>query len=110
MSNLFAQQYTIQKRKDLKNENYDALKAVKRAVEEKDYATIAVKARDIMGTMDKVLDASRKGSAGEKSRAKPEIWEKWDQFSKLPVRGKDVAGALAKAAAAKDEAAVQAQF
>lgn len=61
-----------------------------------------------MRTMDKVLDAFPKGSAGEKSRAKPEIWEKRDQFSKLPVKVEGVAGALAKAAAAKDEAAVQA--
>jgi cytochrome c556 len=109
-SHLFAQEDVMQKRKDLMNGNYDALKAIKKAVEEKDYETVALKARDIMGRMDKVLDVFPKGSTGEKSKAKPEIWEKWDEFSKLPVKVKDVAGALAKAAAAKDEAGVQAQF
>jgi cytochrome c556 len=92
------------------NGSYDALKAVKKAVQEKDYPTVAAKARDIMANMDKVLDTFPKGSVGEKSRAKPEIWDKWDQFSKLPVKVKDVASALAKAAVAKDDAAVQAQF
>jgi cytochrome c556 len=109
-SQLFAQEDILQKRKDLMNGSYDALKAVKKAVEEKDYDTVALKARDIMGRMDKVLDVFPKGSTGEKSKAKPEIWEKWDEFSKLPVKVKDVAGALAKAAAAKDEAGVEAQF
>ncbi len=109
-SPLYAQEDVIKKRRVLMNDNYDALKAVKKAVEEKDYATVAVKARDIMGNMDKVLDVFPKGSTSEKSKAKPEIWEKWEQFSKLPVKVKDVAGALAKAAAAKDEAAVQTQF
>ena len=107
---VFAQEEIFKKRKDLMNANYDALKAVKKAVEEKDYPTIGVKAREIMGYMDHVSEVFPKGIQAEKSRAKPEIWDKWDEFSKLPVKVKDVANALAKAAAAKDEAAVQAQF
>lgn len=90
--------------------NYDALKAIKRAVEQKDYAAVTLKAKDIMSAMDKTLDHFPKGVTGEKSRAKPEIWEKWDEFSKRPLKVKEVAGALAKAAAAKDEAQVQVQF
>lgn len=109
-SMVYAQEDVIKRRKDFMNANYDALKAIKKAVEEKDYATTGIKAREIMGYMDKTLDYFPKGSIGEKSRAKPEIWEKWDEFSNLSVKVKDVASGLAKAAAAKDEAAVQAQF
>ena len=107
---LFAQEDATQKRIAFMRGNYDALKAIKRAAEEKDYATIELKAKDIMGRMDRTLDFFPKGSIGEKSRAKPEIWDRWDEFSKIPVKVKDVANGLAKAAAAKDEAGVQAQF
>lgn len=109
---LFAQDAdaVVKKRKAFMQDNYDKLKAIKGAVEQKDYATIELKAKDIMGNMDKLVDYFPKGSMSEKSRAKPEIWEKWDEFSKLPVKVKDVAGGLAKAASAKDEARVQTQF
>ena len=107
---LFAQEAATKKRIDFMRENWDALKAIKRAAEEKDFATVELKAKDIMGRMDKVLDYFPKGSIGEKSKAKPEIWDKWDEFSKIPLKVKDVANSLAKAAAAKDEAGVQAQF
>jgi cytochrome c556 len=109
-SQLFAQEEIVKKRKDLMNSNYDAFKAIKKAVEEKDYATVAVKAKDIMGNMDRVLAVFPKGSTSEKSKAKPEIWEKQDEFSKIQVKVKNIAGALAKAAAAKDDAEVQAQW
>lgn len=109
-SQLFAQEDVIKKRKGFMNENYDALKAIKKAVEQKDYATIEVKAKEIMGNMDKALDYFPKGSISENSRAKAEIWEKWDEFSKIPGRVRKTAEALAKAVAAKDEAGVQAQF
>ncbi len=109
-SPLFAQEDIYNKRKDFMDADYDDLKAIKRAVEQKDYATVDIKAREIMGSMDKILDYFPKGFESDKSRAKPEIWQRWDEFSKLPTKVKDVAGALAKAAAAKDDAAVQAQF
>lgn len=109
-SQLFAQEDAIKERKSYMNATYDSLKAVKKAVQEKDYATVEVKAKDIMGKMDKYASYFVKGGTSEKSNAKAEIWEKWDEFSKLPVKVKDIAGALAKAAAAKDETEVQAQF
>jgi cytochrome c556 len=107
---LFAQEEIFKKRKDLMNANYDALKAIKKAVEEKDYPTTGVKAREIMGYMDHVPGVFPKGAQAEKSKAKPEIWEKWDEFTKLPLKVKEVAGALATAAAAKDESGVRAQL
>jgi cytochrome c556 len=109
-ANLFAQDDVYQKRKKFMEGNYDDLKAIKKAVEQKDYATVEAKAKDIMGNIDRVVDYFPKGVQSEKSKAKPEIWERWDEFSKLPTKVKDVAGALAKAAAAKDDAGVQAQF
>ncbi len=109
-SPLFAQDDIYSKRKNFMDADYDDLKAIKRAVEQKDYSTVEIKAREIMGSMDELLDYFPKGAQSENSRAKPEIWQKWDQFSKLPAKVKDVAGALAKAAAAKDDAAVQTQF
>jgi cytochrome c556 len=107
---VFAQEDIVKKRKAFMEANYDDLKAIKRAVEQKDYATVELKAKDIMGRMDHLVDYFPKGSITDKSRAKAEIWEKWDEFSKLPVKVKDVADSLAKAAAAKDEARVQSQF
>lgn len=109
-SSLFAQEDVTRKRKTFMRETYDAMKAIKRGVEEKDYTTIELKAKDIMGDMDKLVDYFPKGSISEKSNAKAEIWDKWDEFKKLPVKVKDVANGLAKAAAAKDEAGVQTQF
>lgn len=109
-SSLFAQEDVTNKRKAFMIGTYDALKAIKRGVEQKDYATIELKAKDIMGDMDKLIDYFPKGSISEKSNAKTEIWDKWEEFSKLPVKVKDVANGLAKSAAAKDDAGVQAQF
>ncbi len=109
-SSLFAQEDLYNKRKNFMDADYDDLKAIKKAVEQKDYSTVEMKAREIMGSMDKLPDYFPNGVQSEKSRAKPEIWQRWDEFSKLPVKVKDVAGALAKAAAAKDDTGVQAQF
>lgn len=109
-SDLFAQEEVIKKRKAFMNSLYDSLKAIKKGVAEKDYGTIELKAKDIMENIVKYPDHFPKGSTSEKSRAKSEIWEKWDDFSKRPLKVKDVAGALAGAAAAKDEDEVQRQF
>lgn len=101
-SQLFAQE-VIEKRQKLMKGNSAAAKAIKGAVETKDYATIETKAKDIMGNMDKVLDLFPKGSTSEKSRALPAIWDKWDEFSKNPGKVKKAASDLADAAKAKDE-------
>lgn len=107
-SQLFAQE-VIEKRQKLMKSNSAATKAIKGAVKAKDYATIETKAKDIMGNMDQVLDLFPKGSTSEKSKAKPDIWDKWDEFSKNPGKVKKAAGELAEAAKAKDDAAVGAK-
>ncbi len=106
---LFAQDDVIEKRKSLMKANSAAVKVIAKAVEEKDYATVEIKAKDIVGNMDKVLDLFPKGSISEKSRAHPDIWEKWDEFSKNPGKVRKAAEALSKAAAAKNEAEVNVQ-
>ncbi|HEX9143996.1 MAG TPA: cytochrome c [Candidatus Binatia bacterium] len=106
---LFAQEDAIEKRQKLMKNNGAAAKAIKGGMEQKDYATIETKAKDIGNNMDKVLDLFPKGSTSEKSRALPAIWEKWDEFSKNPAKVKKAANEVAEAAKAKDDAALGAK-
>jgi cytochrome c556 len=103
---LFAQDDVIDKRKSLMKANNADVKAIGKAAEEKDYATVEAKAKEIMGNMDKVVDLFPKGSISEKSRAHPDIWEKTDEFKKNATKVRQAAEALSKAAAAKNEAEV----
>jgi len=109
-SQAFVQADVIKKRRQLMKSNDRARKAIKAAIAEKDFATIESKAKVIVRSMDKVLDLFPKGSTSEKSRAKKEIWERWDEFSERRDEVKAAAAALAKAAAVKDEAQVKVQF
>ena len=108
-SQTFGQADVIKKRKQLMKSNNRQVKTIKKALVKKDFATIESSAKVIVGNMDKVLDLFPKGSTSEKSRAKSEIWEKWVEFSERRGKLKTAAGALAKAAAAKDEAEVEVQ-
>jgi cytochrome c556 len=103
---VFAQ---VDKRQDLMKNNGAATKAIKAAVEAKDYATIETKARDIMGNAEKIVSLFPKGSDKGKTKATPAIWEKSDDFSKAAKNLGKAAGDLASAAKAKDEAAVTAK-
>src|SRR3990167_4276268 len=82
-SQLFAQADVIEKRQKFMKGNSAATKAIKGAAESKDYATIEAKARDLMGNADKIVDLFPKGSTAGKTKAKAEIWEKSDDFSKV---------------------------
>lgn len=90
----------------MENNNDTVVKALVKAVKEKDFAEIQVKVKGIMENMDQLVALFPKGSISEKSRAKPEIWEQWDEFTKLPGTVKKAAQALSDAAKAKDEAEV----
>jgi cytochrome c556 len=106
-SHVFAQEDVIEKRKALMKANNEAIsKSIKTAVEEKDYATIELKAKDIKGGLEKAEALFPKGSTSEKSRAHPDIWEKPDEFKKDFAKAIKAAEALSKAAAAKNEAEV----
>jgi cytochrome c556 len=105
-SQVFAQADVIEKRqKAMKNNSADA-KAIKAAVESKDYATIETKAKDIMGTAEKIPSLFPKGSTKGKTKAKAEIWEKSDDFGKAAKNLEKAASELAAAAKSKDDAAV----
>jgi cytochrome c556 len=102
-------QDVIDKRQKLMESNDNANKAIRAAAKEKDYATLEVKAKEIMDSTGTVLDLFPKGSISETSEAHPDIWDKWDEFSKHLGKVKEVAEALQKAAAAKDDAQINAQ-
>jgi cytochrome c556 len=105
-SELFAQQDVIEKRQKLMKSNSAAAKAIKGAVETKDYAMIETKAKDIMGNADKIADLFPKGSTKGKTKATDAIWDKWDEFSKNPGKLKKAASELADAAKSGNAEAV----
>jgi len=105
----FAQADVIEKRQAAMKGNSADAKAIKAAVESKDYATVEAKAKDIMGTADKIPSLFPKGSTTGKTKAKPEIWEKSEDFGKAAKNLSKAAGELAAAAKSGDDAAVGTQ-
>lgn len=105
-THVFAQQDVVEKRKNVMQANNADVKAIGKAAEEKDYATIELKAKDIMNNLDAVVKLFPQGSATEKSRAHPDIWTKPDEFKNKAANAHKAAEALSKAAAAKNEAEV----
>ena len=103
---LFAQ---VDKRQALMKDQSAASKAIKGAVEAKDFATIEAKAKDLMGSSEKIVGAFPKGSDKGKTKATAAIWDKSDDFGKAAKSLNKAAGELAAAAKAKDEAAVTAK-
>jgi len=103
---LFAQADAVEKRQQLMKDNGAATKAIKAAADAKDYATLEAKAKDIISNGDKVLDLFRKDRTAEKTKAKTEIWENWDEFSNNPRKVKKAAGELADAARTRDDQAI----
>lgn len=87
-----------------------ANKAVKGAVEEKNYVTVGVKAKEIMGLADSLPSLFPKGSHTGKTKAKPEIWEKSEDFNKLAKNLSKAAGDLEAAAKGGNDADVGAKF
>lgn len=107
-SQVFAQADVIEKRQKFMKGNAKASKAIKGAAESKDYATVETKAKELMGNSEKIPDLFPKGSIKGKTKAKAEIWDKWDDLTKNAKRLNKAAGDLAGAAAAKDDAKVSA--
>ena len=102
----FAQADVIEKRQKAMKSNSAAVKAIKAAVEAKDYATIEAKAKDIMGTAEKIPSLFPKGSTTGKTKAKAEIWEKNEDFVKHAKSLSKSAAELAAAAKAGNDAEV----
>jgi len=109
-SNLLAQEDVIAKRKAIMRENNDSVsKVFKKAVEEKDYATIELKAKDIMKGMEAIPNLFPQGVTDAKSRAHPDIWAKSDDFKNRATNARKAAEALSKAAAAKNDTEINAK-
>jgi cytochrome c556 len=110
-SQVFAQGDEIVKRRLLmENNNNAVVKSLNNAIKEKNFAEIQVKVKEINENMDQILGLFPQGSLSEKSRAKPEIWEKWEEFSTYPGKVKKAAQELGDAAKAKDEVEVNAKL
>jgi cytochrome c556 len=102
-SHVFAQADVIEKRQQAMKGNSADAKAIKAAVESKDYATIETKAKDIMGTAERIPGLFPKGSTTGKTKATAAIWEKSDDFAKAAKNLGKAASELAAAAKAKDD-------
>ena len=105
-AHVFAQADVIEKRQALMKSNSADAKAIKAAVEAKDYATIETKAREIMGNAGKIPGLFPKGSTTGKTKATAAIWEKSDDFAKADKNLGKAASELAAAAKAKDDAEI----
>ena len=105
-SQVFAQADVIEKRQNAMKANSADAKAIKAAIESKDYSTIETKAKDIMGTAEKIPGLFPKGSTTGKTKATDAIWEKPDDFAKAAKNLGKAAGELAAAAKAKDDAEI----
>jgi len=103
---LFAQADVIEKRQKLMKGQSAAAKAIKGAVEAKDYTTIETKAKELMGSSEKISDHFPKGSTAGKTKAKAEIWDKWDDYGQKAKNLRKAASELADAAKSGDGAAV----
>lgn len=100
---VFAQ--TAEDRQKLMKSNSADAKAIKAAVEAKDYATVETKAKELMGNSEQIA-LFPKGSKTGKTKAKAEIWEKPDDFAKAAKNLGKAAGELASAAKARNDAEI----
>ncbi|NIT04045.1 cytochrome c, partial [Candidatus Saccharibacteria bacterium] len=92
-----------EKRIKLMKANSSANKAIKKSFAKGEYAAVEGKAKVVVQNMEKLADLFPKGSTSDKSRAKTEIWDKWDDFKKKLTSAKEAAQTLADAAATKDQ-------
>jgi cytochrome c556 len=109
-SQLFAQAEIIEKRQALMKSNGADAKAIKAAVEAKDYATVEAKAKDIGGNAEKIVGLFPKGSTTGKTKATAAIWEKPEEFAKAAKNMGKAANELAAAAKAGNDADVGVKF
>ena len=94
----------------MESNNSLVAEALNKAVKEKNFIEIEDKCNIIQENMIKVLDFFPRGSLAANSRAKPEIWAKWSEFTKHPGNVTKAAQELAAAAKAGDEVSIEAKF
>lgn len=108
-SRVFAQADVIEKRQTVMKQQSADVKAIKAAVESKDFGTIETQAKDLMSTSSQIPEVFPKGSTKGKTKATAAIWDKRDEFEGYAKNLNKAASELAAAAKNKDEAAVGAK-
>ncbi len=94
----------------MESNNSLVAEALNKAVREKNFIEIEDKCNIIQENMNKVLDFFPRGSLSENSRAKPEIWTRWSEFTKHPANVTKAAQELVIAAKTGDEALIEGKF
>ena len=107
-SSAMAQDESIARRQKLMKGFSATAKEVKAAVEKKDYTTVATKMKDIADSLDMAAFAKNwpHNSTDAKSRAKPEVWQKWNDFMLSAWDGQQRVLALVDAANSKNDTKV----
>ncbi len=105
-----AQDSVVLRRRQMESNNSLVAEALNKAVKEKNFAEIEDKGNVIQENMNKVLDFFPRGSLAKNSRAKPEIWARWAEFTKHPAVVTKAAQELAATAKAGGEAAIEVKF
>jgi cytochrome c556 len=100
----------VLRRKLMESNNSLVAETLNKAIKAKKYGEIEAECNVIQENMAKLLDFFPAGSLSEDSRAKPEIWTKWAEFSKHPANVRKAAQELAVAAKAGDEELVKVRF
>ena len=104
------QDTVVLRRRQMESNNSLVAEALNKAVKEKNFVEIEDKCNIIQENMSKVLDFFPRGSLSDNSRAKPEIWAKWSEFTKHPGIVTKAAQELAAAAKAGDDALIENKF
>ena len=107
-SSALAQDDSYKQRNKLMRSSSAAVKQMRAALAKKDYATVEAKAKSIADSLEATSFAKLwpRDSTGGKSRAKPEIWQKWNDFMGHAWNSQQKALALVAAAKTKDDAKV----
>jgi len=100
----------VQRRRQMESNNSLIAEALNKAVKEKNFVEIEDKCKVIQENMNMVPDLFPRGSLAGNSRAKPEIWAKWSEFTKHPANVTKAAQELAAAAKAGDVASIDVKF
>ena len=105
-----AQDAVVQRRRQMESNNSIVAEALNKAVKERNFVEIEDKCKTIQDNMNKVIEFFPRGSLAKDSRAKPEIWARWSEFTKHPANVTKAAQELAAAAKAGDAALVEDKF
>lgn len=96
----------IDERKSYFKQNAGALRAMRGQIANGDFDAIAAGADSIAIWAAKMTDYFPEGSGEGETSARPEIWERFSEFTMLSKNNEEAAIALKQAALANDSAAV----